>query len=96
MTVKRTAERRPIRSPKFKRPIAKPPRTTVKFNQDKNVRSLAKNTLGSTLTGSAIRLPALGSKVLADMTLKGIWGIREEQQEERTNKKIGKKKTWCL
>jgi len=36
---------RPVRSVlKFKRPIASPPRTTVKLSHDKNVRSLAKKT----------------------------------------------------
>jgi hypothetical protein len=44
-------------SPKFSMPIARAPRMTVKFSHDRKVRSLAKNTLGSTRVGSAIRLP---------------------------------------
>lgn len=46
-------------SPKFNKPTARPPRTTVKCNHDKNVRSLAKETLGSIFTGSAIRFAAV-------------------------------------
>ena len=53
---------------KLRRPIAKPPRTTVNWSHDRKVRSLAKNTrrlaeyvlplpLGSTRTGSAILDP---------------------------------------
>lgn len=61
VTIKSMADRRLIRSPKFNNPMAKPPSTTVKFNQLRNVRSLAKNTLGSTRTGNAILFP-VGSK----------------------------------
>jgi hypothetical protein len=57
MMVKRPAEIRPTRSPKFSRPIAKPPRMTVKLSQERKVRSLAKKTLGSTRVGRAMRLP---------------------------------------
>jgi hypothetical protein len=57
MMVKRTAEMKAGRSPKFSMPTASAPRMTVKFSHDRNVRSLAKNTLGSTRVGSAIRLP---------------------------------------
>ena len=46
-------------SPKLRRPTARPPSTTVKWSHDKNVRSLAKETFGSTLTGSAMRLAAV-------------------------------------
>jgi len=49
----------PTLSPKFNNPTASPPRTTVKCNHDKNVRSLAKETLGSTRTGRAMRLVAV-------------------------------------
>lgn len=59
MTVKSAAEMRPIRSPKLRRPTARPPRMTVKFSQERNVRSLAKKTFGSTRVGSAMRLPGL-------------------------------------
>jgi len=45
--VNKPAEILPTLSPKFNNPTDKPPNTTVKFNQDKNVRSFAKNTLGS-------------------------------------------------
>lgn len=58
--VKRPAEMRPTRSPKLRRPMAKPPRMTVKFNQLRKVRSLAKKTLGSTRVGRAMRLPVEG------------------------------------
>lgn len=57
MTVKRAAEMRPMRSPKFRSPTAKPPRMTVKFSHERKVRSFAKKTLGSTRVGRAIRLP---------------------------------------
>lgn len=63
MTVNRAAEMRPMRSPKFKRPTARPPRTTVKFNQERKVRSLAKKTFGSTRVGRAIRLPGFRYRV---------------------------------
>lgn len=46
-------------SPKFNKPTASPPRTTVKCNHERNVRSLAKETLGSTRTGRAIRFVAV-------------------------------------
>lgn len=57
--VNTTAEMRPALSPKFNRPMARVPKITVKLSQDKKVRSLAKKTLGSTRTGSAIRFPGL-------------------------------------
>ena len=43
-------------SPKLRSPTDNPPSMMVKFNHDKNVLSLAKNTLGSTLVGRAIFL----------------------------------------
>jgi hypothetical protein len=58
--VNKPAEIRPTESPKLRRPIASPPRMTVKFSHDKKVRSLAKKTLGSTRVGSAILLPKTG------------------------------------
>jgi len=45
--VNNPAEIFPTLSPKFNNPTDNPPKTTVKFNQDKKVRSFAKNTLGS-------------------------------------------------
>lgn len=45
------------RSPKFSMPMARAPRTTVKLSHDRNVRSLAKKTFGSTRVGRAMRLP---------------------------------------
>lgn len=57
MMVKRAAEMRPMRSPKLRRPTARPPRMTVKLSHERKVRSLAKKTLGSTRVGRAIRLP---------------------------------------
>jgi hypothetical protein len=59
-TVKQAAEMRPMRSPKLRRPMARPPRMTVKFSQERKVRSLAKKTLGSTRVGRAILLPGGG------------------------------------
>lgn len=56
-TVNRKAEMKAGRSPKFSMPMAKAPRMTVKLSHDRNVRSLAKKTLGSTRVGRAIRLP---------------------------------------
>ena len=53
----RPAAMRPTRSPKFKRPMARPPRRTVKLSQERKVRSLAKKTLGSTRVGRAMRFP---------------------------------------
>lgn len=55
--VKRPADMRPIESPKLSRPTARPPRMTVKLSHERNVRSLAKKTLGSTRVGRAMRLP---------------------------------------
>jgi len=49
---------RPTLSPKLRSPTASPPRMTVKLSHDKKVRSLAKNTLGSTRVGRAMRLPS--------------------------------------
>jgi hypothetical protein len=50
----------PILSPKLRRPIARPPRMTVKFSHERKVRSFAKKTLGSTRVGRAMRLPRGG------------------------------------
>jgi hypothetical protein len=47
----------PILSPKLSRPIARPPRMTVKLSHERKVRSFAKKTLGSTRVGRAMRLP---------------------------------------
>ena len=57
MEVKMAAEIWPMRSPKLRRPTARPPRMMVKFSQERKVRSLAKKTLGSTRVGRAMRLP---------------------------------------
>lgn len=57
--VNNPAEMRPTRSPKLSRPIARPPRMTVKFSQERKVRSLAKKTLGSTRVGREMRFPVL-------------------------------------
>lgn len=51
------AEMKAGRSPKFSMPIARAPRITVKLSQVRKVRSLAKNTLGSTRVGRAMRFP---------------------------------------
>lgn len=55
--VNRKAEMKAAWSPKFSMPMARAPRITVKFIQERKVRSLAKKTLGSTRVGRAIRLP---------------------------------------
>lgn len=55
--VKRKAEMKDTRSPKLSMPMARAPRMTVKLSHDRNVRSLAKKTLGSTRVGRAMRLP---------------------------------------
>jgi hypothetical protein len=60
MMVNRPAEIRPMRSPKLRRPTARPPRMTVKLSHERKVRSFAKKTLGSTRVGRAMRLPAVG------------------------------------
>lgn len=49
-------------SPKFSKPTARPPRTTVKWSHERKVRSLAKETLGSTRTGRAMRFVAVRCK----------------------------------
>lgn len=49
-------------SPKLSKPTARPPSTTVKCSHERNVRSLANDTLGSTLTGRAMRLAAVRCK----------------------------------
>ena len=46
-----------VSRPKFRRPIERPPRMTVKLSQERKVRSLAKKTLGSTRVGRAMRFP---------------------------------------
>jgi hypothetical protein len=56
INVNKPAETRPTESPKFKSPTPRDPKMTVKLSHDKNVLSLAKNTLGSTLAGRAILL----------------------------------------
>lgn len=55
--VKRKAEIKAGRSPKFSMPMARAPRMTVKLSHERKVRSLAKKTFGSTRVGRAIRLP---------------------------------------
>lgn len=57
INVNKEAEILPTLSPKFNRPMANDPKITVKFNQERNVLSLAKKTLGSILVGNAILLP---------------------------------------
>lgn len=45
--------------PKLSMPTARAPRSTLKFSQERKVRSLAKKTLGSMRVGRAMRLPGL-------------------------------------
>jgi len=56
MKVNKPAEILPTESPKLSKPTPKDPKITVKFNHDKKVLSLAKNTFGSTRAGKAILL----------------------------------------
>lgn len=56
-SVNSPADMRPTLSPKLRRPMAKPPKMTVKLRYDKKVRSLAKKTFGSTRVGIAMRFP---------------------------------------
>jgi hypothetical protein len=63
MKVKTPADICPTRSPKLRRPTARPPRMTVKFSHERKVRSLAKKTFGSTRVGRAMRLPVFGGLV---------------------------------
>lgn len=56
MKVNKPALILPIWSPKFNNPTPKDPKMTVKFNHERKVLSLAKNTFGSTLAGKAILL----------------------------------------
>lgn len=56
MKVNKPALILPIWSPKFNNPTPKEPKMTVKLSHERNVRSLAKKTFGSTLAGRAILL----------------------------------------
>jgi hypothetical protein len=68
-------------SPKFNKPTASPPRTTVKCNHERNVRSLAKETFGSTRMGRAIRFDAvLCNNGWVDIVVKAK-GYREQGGE---------------
>jgi len=69
-TVKRKADMKAGLSPKFNMPTARAPRMTVKLSQERNVRSLAKKTLGSTRVGRAMRLPEECQSV--DTTIQGL------------------------
>lgn len=58
---------------------------TVKLSHDKNVRSLAKKTLGSTRVGSAIRLPgAVWSNGWLDML--GNWLGMQLSRSKKSHK----------
>ena len=69
--VNRPALMRPTLSPKLRRPMARPPRMTVKLSHERKVRSLAKKTLGSTRVGRAMRLPGRG--------ISSVGGVRDER-----------------
>lgn len=84
--VKRLAEIRLIRSPKLRSPNARPPRTTVKLSQDRNVRSFAKKTFGSTLTGKAMRLPLAGSSTFVELL--DIASRRKKQRKPESSNQI--------
>ena len=83
-TVKRKAEMKAGLSPKFSIPMASAPRITVKFSHDKNVRSLAKKTLGSTRVGRAIRLPVM---ILLAIFL--TFGLVEKAYQELSGAEVG-------
>lgn len=69
--VKRKAEMKDTRSPKLSIPMARAPSMTVKLSHDRNVRSLAKKTLGSTRVGRAMRLPVRIDEQLARVQVVG-------------------------
>jgi len=73
----------PTLSPKLRRPMARPPRMTVKLSQERKVRSLAKKTLGSTRVGRAMRLPAMGSLVSMLFLVGDASGGGEEAHPEQ-------------
>lgn len=75
--VNRKAEMKAGRSPKFSIPMARAPKITVKLSHDRNVRSLAKKTFGSTRVGRAIRLPgAVCRRGWLDMLGSGLQGYK--------------------
>lgn len=76
--VKRKAEMKAGRSPKFSMPMARAPRMTVKLSHERKVRSLAKKTLGSTRVGRAMRFPVVkfvlaGGKLGTGVAWHGNW-----------------------
>lgn len=79
--VKRKAEMKDTRSPKLSMPMARAPRMTVKLSHERNVRSLAKKTLGSTRVGRAIRLPGRGRKVSYLLGF-DIWNLLSGESED--------------
>lgn len=92
--VKRKAEMKDTRSPKLSMPMARAPRMTVKLSHDRNVRSLAKKTLGSTRVGRAMRLPIGLNEQLArvHIVLRGdveqTTATYQEQFEEEAEKTL--------
>lgn len=66
MKVNKPADTLPMASPKLSNPIPREPRITVKLSHERKVLSLAKNTLGSTRAGKAIRLVWLDIVVCRD------------------------------
>ena len=55
---------------------------TVKFSHERKVRSFAKKTLGSTLVGSAIRLPGIDLLASGFHALIGNWMSAYQVQTE--------------
>jgi hypothetical protein len=82
--VNRNAEMKATRSPKLSIPMARAPRITVKLSHDKNVRSLAKKTLGSTRVGSAMRLPKEEVKTHKYMILWATYRGWSGEEAEKT------------
>ena len=78
-TVNRAEAIREVRScPKFRSPIERPDRIIVKFSQERKVRSLAKNTLGSMRVGREIRFVVVvgGRRGAVDIFGRLVGGVR--------------------
>ncbi len=85
--VKRKAEMKAGRSPKFSMPMARAPRMIEKLSQERKVRSLAKKTLGSTRVGRAMRLPVVWLATCVDMGCRmGV--LREMTYPERSEEEV--------
>lgn len=68
--------------------MAKPPRITVKFSHERKVRSLAKNTLGSTRVGRAIRLPVGSTRLVSFFSSLPECSLLSSQTWRRLEKRL--------